>query len=351
VETLADYVGPLVICVRGPSRSGKTALTERLVTRLESDGLRVAYLKRSHHILDLPEKASGRVWERRPAAMVLRAADRLQLTVPPADTSVEGLLAILPHHIDVVLLETHTPEPYPTVLAASASPAAGEVVLGRWAMESIDTTAAEMAAIVRAMVPADAALDSALRAAMRLHGGHACAGLILGTRLALTGLSALGLTPATVHRQLIVVAETDRCAVDAVQAVTGCRPGKRTLRLLDYGKLAATFIDQAQGRSVRVAARGDLRARVGGPVDRHERHEFQRLAYVSMPADEMFSVADGQVQLSQFDQPGPPRTRVTCSACAEEVSDGREVATDAGLFCRPCAIASWRESGHEEGQQ
>ncbi|MBA4179001.1 MAG: hypothetical protein C0506_00265 [Anaerolinea sp.] len=68
------------MCVRGPSRSGKTSLCERLVAGLVQSGLRVAYLKRTHHVLDLPGKSSARVWANEPALMVLRATDRLQVT-------------------------------------------------------------------------------------------------------------------------------------------------------------------------------------------------------------------------------------------------------------------------------
>ncbi|WP_322818225.1 molybdopterin-guanine dinucleotide biosynthesis protein MobB, partial [Tepidiforma sp.] len=50
--------GPVVVCVRGPSRSGKTAMICGLLERLAIPGLRVAYAKRTHHELDLPEKAS-----------------------------------------------------------------------------------------------------------------------------------------------------------------------------------------------------------------------------------------------------------------------------------------------------
>jgi molybdopterin-guanine dinucleotide biosynthesis protein MobB len=141
--------GPKTFCVRGPSRSGKTSIVERLVREFESEGIRVACLKRSHHQLDLPEKASGRVWASRPSAMVLSAADRLQLTLPAGDGTVASLLALVPAAIDLVLLETHTPEPYPTILSALATPEPGEEVIGRWALNSIDAGAAAAAAAIR----------------------------------------------------------------------------------------------------------------------------------------------------------------------------------------------------------
>lgn len=331
-----SHIGPLIVCVRGPSGSGKTAMIERLAALFEAEGVRVAYLKRSHHQLDLPEKGSGRVWAAQPSAMVLRAADRLQVTLPPGERTPAALLDALPDGIDLVLLETHAPEPYPTVLSERAEAEADEVI-ATWALASIDAAALSAAAAIRERLPLDRELDHALRAAMRLHGGHACAGLVLGTRLALAGARELGLPVPDRQKRLVVAVETDRCAVDAVQSVTGCRPGKRTLRLLDYGKLAATFVDQRSGRAIRVAARGDLRERAGTPADRHERYEVQRHAYLEMSEAELFSVREVAFELGQYDQPGPPRSRVACGTCGEEVSDGREVRTEAGTFCRPCA--------------
>ncbi len=180
----------------------------------------------------------------------------------------------------------------------------------------------------------------ALRAASALHGSHGCAGVVLGARLALSGVGALGIDWPDTKKRLLVTAETDRCAVDALQAITGCRPGKRTLRLLDYGKLAATFVDTWTDRAVRIAVRGDARevAEAMEPGTAEDRHERQRRAYLTMPHSQLFTKTAVSAAVSQFDLPGPPRRRVLCAQCREEVSDGREVVTDGGTFCRPCAV-------------
>lgn len=75
--------------------------------------------------------------------------------------------------------------------------------------------------------------------------GHLCMGQCLGVRIAAAGLEYLGLPllPASQrrYRDLIVVVENDRCLADAVTVVTGARLGRKTLKLRDYGKQAATF--------------------------------------------------------------------------------------------------------------
>lgn len=342
-ELSGNLTGPVVIAVRGPSRSGKTALVERLVAEGQAEGWKVAWVKRTHHGLDLPEKSSGRVWASSLAAMVVHAPDRLQVTVPPVSADSAELLKQVPDSIDLVLLETHAPEPFPTILSTRLEPEASERVIGRFELFGSEEAAGAVMPLLREMIPADRRFDGFMRAALRLHGGHGCAGLVLGTRLAMAGVDALNVPAPDRQKRLVVVAETDRCSIDGIQAVTGCRLSKRTLRLLDYGKVAATFIDEWAGTVVRVAVRGDLRERVGSGANSDERHDLQRAAYASWPIEDLFEVRPSNYALPRFEQPGKPRRRVLCVSCGEEVSDGREIETETGARCRPCAAASAME--------
>ncbi|MBI2544417.1 MAG: formylmethanofuran dehydrogenase subunit E family protein, partial [Candidatus Rokubacteria bacterium] len=82
-----------------------------------------------------------------------------------------------------------------------------------------------------------------LREAVAFHG-HLCPGQVLGVRMAMAGCRALGVAePKGMGKNLVVFVEIDRCATDAIQAVTGCSLGKRTLKHVDYGKMAATFVN------------------------------------------------------------------------------------------------------------
>lgn len=310
----------------------------RIVERLEARGVRVGYIKRSHHTLDLPEKSSGRVWRAAPTAMLLRTPDRTQLNVPASDESLPVLLGALPPGLDLVVVETHSAEPHPTILSSLLHPAPGEDIVGRWSLETLETDALAATALAATMIHAHPKLNRAIQEAARFHGGHACAGLVLGTRLALYGAEVLGIDVPDRAKRLVVVLETDRCAADAIQSVTGCRPGRRTLRFLDYGKLAATFIDTRAERAVRVSARPELRERAtASALPGEDRHEAQRRAYETWPAEELFATTDALAALGHFDRPGPPARRTNCGRCGEEVSDGREIQTDAGIRCRPCA--------------
>ena len=176
-----------------------------------------------------------------------------------------------------------------------------------------------------------------LRDAAERHG-HLCAGQVLGVRMALRGLNELGVDPDREPKRILAWVEIDRCATDAIATVTGCSLGRRTLKFLDYGKMAATFVDTQTQRAVRVVALESARerARAYAPPDM-ERHQAELVAYQNMPDEELMRVYEVRVAMSEFDLPGPPRRRVTCACCGEGVNDGREVIHHGETLCRACA--------------
>lgn len=328
---------PLVLCVRGPSRSGKTALCTELIPRLEERGVRVAWAKRTHHGLDLPEKATGRVWTARPSVMAVRAPDRLQLTFPPSTEEASDLVRMVAGSADLVLLETHRPEAYPVLLFAELEPAPGEQVIARWSRSSAAQEADGLAERVASLLPPDLPVARAIRDARAFHGGSGCPGVVLGARLALEGARLLDIELPDREKRLVVVSETSRCALDALQAVTGCRLGRRSLKVDERGKLAARFYDVATGRAVRVATRGGLRALAAEAYPMLERREAQRRAYATLPSETLFQVHPWEFDLGDADLPGAPSVRVACTACGEEVVDGHHVESTTGPLCKGCA--------------
>ncbi len=176
--------------------------------------------------------------------------------------------------------------------------------------------------------------------------GHMCPGQVLGIRMAMLGLKAIGIDdPAKYRKRLLTFVEIDRCATDAVSVVTGCRLGKRSLKFLDYGKVAATFLDLETQRAVRVAARDDARdkAREMFP-ELAEPHRQQLAAYKAMDDAELFTVQRVRVKVDARDLPGRPRSRVACEQCGEGVNDGRERRVDGRTFCRSCAGERYYEA-------
>jgi formylmethanofuran dehydrogenase subunit E len=170
--------------------------------------------------------------------------------------------------------------------------------------------------------------------------GHLCAGQILGLRMALHGMTLLGLEdPAGKDRKrLVCVVEIDRCMTDAIGVVTGCRLGKRALKFRDFGKAAATFCDLQENRAVRIAARESAKERARALYPEiADKNQQQMRAYREMPDEDLFAIEWVRVTLSAEDLPGYKAPRVVCAQCGEGVSFRREVVRDGRALCRACA--------------
>jgi formylmethanofuran dehydrogenase subunit E len=182
-------------------------------------------------------------------------------------------------------------------------------------------------------------LEEILVECEQLHG-HMCAGQLLGARMALLGCSLIDVDDprGADRRKLIVWVEIDRCMADAVAAATGVRLGKRTLKYVDYGKVAATFLNTESNKAVRLVALESSRRladeRYSSIANKRER---QFRAYSEARDEELFKTEFVTLELRECDQPGSPRSRVICAVCGEGVNDSREVIRkDGSVVCRGC---------------
>jgi formylmethanofuran dehydrogenase subunit E len=168
---------------------------------------------------------------------------------------------------------------------------------------------------------------------------HLCPGQVLGVRMAMLGLRSLGIADPDAHgKRLVTFVEIDRCATDAVGVVTGCSLGRRSLKYVDYGKVAATFVDLETGAAVRVCARDDSRAKAREMFPEIAKpHRQQMEAYKVMNDADLFTVENVKVHLAPQDLPGGPRSRVQCDSCGEGINHGREVRREGRVLCRACA--------------
>jgi formylmethanofuran dehydrogenase subunit E len=181
--------------------------------------------------------------------------------------------------------------------------------------------------------------ESLLDESVKVHG-HLCPGQVLGVKMSMLGLKKIGIDDpkGKDRKNLIVFVEMDRCATDAVQSVTGCSLGHRTMKFMDYGKMAAAFVNLKTGRAVRVIAREDSRERAKNYFPEIEnRYATQLEAYKIMSEEELFDAMNVHVEIKPEDMPGRPLRRVRCNMCGEYVQDMREVYRDGEVLCKPCA--------------
>lgn len=171
---------------------------------------------------------------------------------------------------------------------------------------------------------------------------HLCPRQILGVRLGLAGMNALGFNAPPDKKQLLAITETDGCFADGLSAATNCTVGHRTLRVEDYGKVAATFIDAQTGHTIRVAPALDIRQRANVYISKESRHYFAQMqAYQIMPAEEMFTITVVQLATSIEAIVSRPGLRVNCDVCGEEIMNEREAHYEGLTLCRACAGNSY----------
>lgn len=217
---------------------------------------------------------------------------------------------------------------------------------------------------------ADPELEPLLHEAELAHG-HLCAGQILGVRMAMLACRLLGIQQPRLksspdRKRLVTFVEIDRCATDAIAVVTGCRVGKRALKLRDWGKMAATFLDlqrslpgappeahlfQALRLTALESSKDLARERFPTQADGSpftDKNQQQMRAYRELPDADLFRAAWVSVPLPPSELPGYKGARVTCAVCTEGINFDRFVLRpgptggDLETLCLSCADIAHR---------
>lgn len=171
--------------------------------------------------------------------------------------------------------------------------------------------------------------------------GELCPGLAMGIQAARIAVDRLG------NEGLVAVAETDICATDAVQALTGCTVGNRNLIQLDHGKNVYTFFRRSDGKAIRLSGRPAwgseyqaLRAKVNAGLAT----EAERASLADRTAEEAQRILDmapdALYAVTEVDEPVPATSQVdpwlTCDSCGEPVMETRARRLAGRELCVPC---------------
>jgi formylmethanofuran dehydrogenase subunit E len=180
---------------------------------------------------------------------------------------------------------------------------------------------------------------------------HYCAGHGLGVRIAMAGCREVGIDEPRGCKKLLVYVKIDLCATDAIQTVTGCTLGKRTLKFLDYGKMAATFVNVETKKAVRILAKDDARLLV--PQCRPETvdpREAQKKACTLMPEEALFTVQPTVVHTPAENMRGFQGARVLCDDCGEAINFSREIKLHGRTLCVACARGPYLPQPHARNE-
>ena len=196
--------------------------------------------------------------------------------------------------------------------------------------------------------------ETLLKGSAKAHG-HLCPGQVVGVRMAMLGCNLIGLDePRTLPqiKKLIVYVEMDRCATDAISFVTGVKLGRRSLKFVDNGIMAATFVNLDSQKAFRIVSTERSRnlAAVYAP-DVKDKNLQQLEAYKKMELDDLFIVEEVFVDVPACDYPGPTRFKAVCARCNTIVRDKREVLKNDEILCRNCAFGSYFQPVKEKGKK
>lgn len=198
--------------------------------------------------------------------------------------------------------------------------------------------------------------DTIVDDVVRFHG-HQCGGLAIGIQAARLALREIG--PGAPDEEVVAVVETDMCAVDAIQFLTGCTFGKGNLIHRNWGKNAYTFYRRSDGKAVRIAPRTwgwsqpaelqelQARARAGEELSAEDsgrltalRRQWERDILAADPA-ELFTV-------TEVHEPMPHRARLhasmTCAQCGEAAMETLVRKLGGRDLCVPCFDRAYAEA-------
>ena len=187
-------------------------------------------------------------------------------------------------------------------------------------------------------------LETLIKGAAQAHG-HLCPGQVVGVRMAILGCRLIELDNPSSREQIkkiIIYAEMDRCATDAIAYVTGVKLGRRSLKFIDNGIMAATFVNLETGIAFRIVSTETARDLASKLMPRIEDPRQQQLeAYKIMDDLDLFTITPVQVDVPAGDMPGPTRFKAVCQDCGIVVRDKKEVFKNNKVLCRPCALGSY----------
>jgi len=167
---------------------------------------------------------------------------------------------------------------------------------------------------------------------------HLCPRQVLGARIGLAGATALGLDVPRSDKRLLIIVETDGCFADGVAAATGCTMGHRTLRLADYGKIGATFVDVKTETAVRLSPQLDIREKAYTYAPDEKKHYYaQLIGYQHMPDAELLTLQPVRLSVPVAQIVSRAVVRVNCAGCGEEIINEREVMREERPYCPACA--------------
>ena len=167
---------------------------------------------------------------------------------------------------------------------------------------------------------------------------HLCPRQVLGVRMGLAGLAILGLEVPVKKGDALVIIETDGCFADGIEVSTGTNIGHRNLRVADFGKIAATFVNVQTGQVIRLSPAQNVREHAESYAPEIKSRYYAQLhGYQRMPDNELFIFREVVLKPPLKAILSKPGFRMECEHCGEEIINERQVIVNGRALCQACA--------------
>lgn len=186
----------------------------------------------------------------------------------------------------------------------------------------------------------------------KLHG-HFCPGLSLGVKAATYAMRKMRELSDGME-DLVVIVETNNCASDGVQFVTGCSFGNNALIFKDFGKLAFTLATR-NGKGIRMSMLNNSQEVMQG-VNSEFQKQFKKVVIeknhdpeekaklrlegtkasfnlLDIEFDKLFKVEEVEVNLPKY---APIHESIICTDCGESTMATRIIEKDGKNICLSC---------------
>ena len=193
----------------------------------------------------------------------------------------------------------------------------------------------------------ETSLQLLLAQSSRFHR-HLCPRQVLGVRMGLLAGKLLDVPVPQTDKRLFVFVETDGCASTGVSVATGCWVGRRTMQVMDFGKVAITVVDTKTDNTIRIYPHPKVRQHaLDAYPHAKSRWHSQLQAYQTLADDDLLVSKNVSLTVDLHAIISRAGVRVNCDECGEEVINQREIKRDNQILCKSCAGFGYYSMGDQ----
>lgn len=154
--------------------------------------------------------------------------------------------------------------------------------------------------------------------------GHKCPGLAIGYKVSLLALKHLEIKDDINDEDIVCIAETDACGVDAVQVILKATVGTGAMRIMYTGKQAFNIFNRKNGKKARFVL-NDMQ---------NFNSKEERMEYIlSADEEKLFTIKEVKMD---FPEKAKIFNSYICAECGEKIAENAVSLINGRYVCNSC---------------